>query len=515
MASISTDDRGNRRILFKDKDGNRKCVRIGKPPMRNAEEICRRIEALNACKIMNSSPDADLARWVRDISDDMADKLAAVGLTDKRKKANAIPTLAEYIPIHIASRPGIKKSTRRTFEVALKTAVASLGPDKRLDQITERDAATMMTKLVEEEGYSKAYASKCLRNMKAMYRTAAREKLVSESPFAFLKAGSQSNRERTVFIPGEWVHRLIDALPDYEWKLTVALARWGGLRTPSEPFALKWEHVLWDQNKIIIPCPKLEHLDGRDTRVIPIFPELKPFIDAAWDAAEPGATYLVPRLRELSGNVRTQLGKYIDRAGIEWPVGWKWTKKILDKDNNVKRIVHYWPRMWQQLRASRATELADHFPGHVCSAWMGHTEEIADKHYNSVIDEHFERATANPLKAARIQAQQPHATACNGMNDKKGGKGEASKSSEICISLHALASGCTTEHGIIVGPPGFEGPLSSPNKTSTFDASGSEGGAHSGARASDTRLQAILTAWPELPEHVKQSLYESVCEDAR
>ena len=45
-----------------------------------------------------------------------------------------------------------------------------------------------------------------------------------------------------------------------------------------------------------------------------------------------------------------------------------------------------------RLRASRATELADFFPSHVCAAWLGHTEKIADAFYRQVTDEHFTRA---------------------------------------------------------------------------------------------------------------------------
>ena len=97
-----------------------------------------------------------------------------------------------------------------------------------------------------------------------------------------------------------------------------------------------------------------------------------PYLDAARDAAEPGAVYLLPRLRTHSGNVGTMLRKYILRAGLQ-----------------------PWPRLMQNLRASRATELADQFPGDVASAWLGHTEEIANRHYRSVLDSHF--ATANEL----------------------------------------------------------------------------------------------------------------------
>lgn len=53
-----------------------------------------------------------------------------------------------------------------------------------------------------------------------------------------------------------------------------------------------------------------------------------------------------------------------------------------------------WPKLFQNLRATRATELADQFPSHVATAWLGHSERIADKHYRQVTDDHFEKASA-------------------------------------------------------------------------------------------------------------------------
>lgn len=70
--------------------------------------------------------------------------------------------------------------------------------------------------------------------------------------------------------------------------------------------------------------------------------------------------------------------------------------------------VEVWPKLWQNLRASRATELADAFPSHVCASWLGHTEAIADAHYRQTTDAHFARASGSD-KAKQIPKQQPRA----------------------------------------------------------------------------------------------------------
>ena len=61
-------------------------------------------------------------------------------------------------------------------------------------------------------GYSKAYIAKAFTVMKAMFRTAAREKLVDRNPFEYLMAGSQVNNARKQFIESDTVFKLIGTL---------------------------------------------------------------------------------------------------------------------------------------------------------------------------------------------------------------------------------------------------------------------------------------------------------------
>ena len=66
------------------------------------------------------------------------------------------------------------------------------------------------------------------------------------------------------------------ACPDAEWRLIVALARFGGIRIPSELVTLKWSDINWEEEKITIHSSKTEHHQGKGTRIIPLFPEIRP-----------------------------------------------------------------------------------------------------------------------------------------------------------------------------------------------------------------------------------------------
>ena len=45
-----------------------------------------------------------------------------------------------------------------------------------------------------------------------------------------------------------------------------------------------------------------------------------------------------------------------------------------------------WPKLWQNLRSSAATDFARSVPSHIAAAICGYTEEIAQEHYWTVED---------------------------------------------------------------------------------------------------------------------------------
>ena len=55
-----------------------------------------------------------------------------------------------------------------------------------------------------------------------------------------------------------------------------------------------------------------------------------------------------------------------------------------------------WPKLFQNMRASRATELVKDFPEHVVTAWMGHSKKIAQKHCLQVTEDDYKQASYSP-----------------------------------------------------------------------------------------------------------------------
>jgi hypothetical protein len=73
----------------------------------------------------------------------------------------------------------------------------------------------------------------------------------------------------------------------------------GWLRCPSETLSLRWPDIDWEREKVKITSPKTEHHPGRGSRATPLFPELGPYLEEAFEAADDGAEYIVMRYRHL------------------------------------------------------------------------------------------------------------------------------------------------------------------------------------------------------------------------
>jgi len=105
-------------------------------------------------------------------------------------------------------------------------------------------------------------------------------------------------------------------------------------------------------------------------------------VEEVFDAAEPGTKHVIAKRRLGSTNLRTQLERIIRRAGVE-----------------------QWPRLFQNLRASRETELTQHHPLHVVVAWIGNSAPIAAKHYLQLTDADFEKAVKGGAESGAVPVQ--------------------------------------------------------------------------------------------------------------
>ena len=410
MASVATEPGGRRRILFEAPDGKRKTLRLGKVSKRAADGVKDRVEQLLESLVFKRAMPADLAEWVAALPAKLANRMARVGLIPKPGERPAALTLNEHLADFFARRTDVKASTLAQWELAKGNLLAYFDATRPLASITAGEAADfarwLATAAARENDYAGATeglavntARKRVRLAKQFFADAVEHEKLARNPFAKLNGTVRGNRARDYFVTREEADKVLAQCPDDEWKLLLALARFGGLRCPSEVLALKWDDVNWAENRMLVRSPKTEHHEGKESRLVPLFAELRPYLDAVWFGPdESHGEHVITRYRDPGVNLRTQLCRIVKRAGLK-----------------------PWPKLWQNLRATRATELANEFPGHVAAAWLGHSERIADEHYRQVTSEHFELATT-PKKAAQNPAQSMHEMPCRESHEAGGAR---------------------------------------------------------------------------------------------
>ncbi|MCI0675725.1 MAG: tyrosine-type recombinase/integrase [Phycisphaerales bacterium] len=380
MASITSESNGRKTIQFVGSDDKRRSIRLGKVSMKQAEAVKVKVEDLEAAVLTGAALSRETAQWLTEVDDDLRDKLAAVGLVERRERA----TLAGFIDDYTSGRTDVKQSTRTVYARARRYLVEYFGESKPLRDITPGDADSWRLHLLDQ-GLAENTVRRSCGLAKQLFRAAIRRRLIQDNPFADLEVTVGSNKDRLYFVSLDESRKVFEACPDAEWRLIFGLARYGGLRIPSELMPLRWSDINWEKGCFTVTSPKTERHEGGESRIVPIFSELRPYLLEAFEKADEGAEFCISRYRNPTQNLRTELKRIIKRAGLKC-----------------------WPKLWQNLRSTRETELADQFPVHVVTAWIGNSVQVAKKHYLQVTNEHFAKATRE-TEAVQNPVQQPAA----------------------------------------------------------------------------------------------------------
>lgn len=365
-------------------DRRRREVRLGAIGKTARDEILNHANRLESAYRLGVAPEDTTQLWADNKLDPaIRERFAEWGLLNAinpRLSTDAGRLLGPFLDAYIAERTDLKPGTVTNYRQARRLLVQHFGEFQTLRAITPADAdrfkrwlATIVVKR-DNDGHPAKYMapatiSKHIKRTRTIFKTAVRDRLLTENPFADLKAGTEANKDRHFFVDAATTAAVFKAIGDdnHDWRLIFAFARYAGMRCPSEVTAIKWSDVLFDQGKIRIDSSKT------GVRYCPIFPELRPHLESA--AADREKDLIMGRqcIRGYSAdsNLGTQLQRYIRRAGLE-----PWEKTFIN------------------LRSTRRTELQADWPSHVVDTWLGHSTRTAEKHYLQTTENHFKAAAA-------------------------------------------------------------------------------------------------------------------------
>lgn len=402
MASLTKDKAGKWRLIFyRDKLRRETTFKANKL---NAERIKLIVER-RLDQLTTGEADRELARMLKNLPDDLRSILERIGLYETASRRN---TLQDLVDAFCHANDNVKPRTILNRQAVINNLITFFGQPRQVESITQKEADEFYHWMRNESrqvgdgtALKPATYLRRIKTVKSIFALAVRYKWIDENPFAHIKGGNATDESRFYFISTENARKIYDACPNAFWRLVWAFARWGGLRMRSEFPLLRWDGILWDMNKITVYEPKKTRKgEALKTRFIPIFPEIRDALNEAWELTQPGDVYL------SDFYARMRFGKKPEQNG-------KWNPTTTLEKIIIRAGIQPWGKLLQNCRATRETELAETFPIHAVTAWIGNTTNIAQKHYLQIRDEYFHNAAGGESMLHDSSDTEPNNTTPN------------------------------------------------------------------------------------------------------
>ncbi len=366
--------------------GRRRTITLGEVDKTQAQEWMGLIVRLHDCYERKLRPDQATRLQRSALPASLQKGLQSVGLQET-SRVLSVADLCHYITTEMTG----SKSTLIKRQNVAANLIAHFGPDRPIDAILPGDADEFRRWLAREGGrgstptLARATVSRRCAMAKSWFQTAIRKGWLRQNPFEDQKRESEANETRTHFVARDVIDRLFEGCADPHFRLVLALARYGGLRIPSEVAGLRWEWFDWDRQVMHVRAPKTKHLENKGIRTVPIFPEIRPHLECVWELAPAGAVEVFESISCKSSTLTNRLHTLCRNCHVD-----------------------PWGKPWQNMRSTRETELVEAFPIHVATAWIGNSVAVASKHYLQVTKEHYDAALVEP-RAANSHSETPRA----------------------------------------------------------------------------------------------------------
>ncbi len=335
---------------------------------KDADESKLHVEHLIDCAENKRPPVPPTLAWVDTLSDEQRQKLATANLIKLTTQVQPI-TLGKFVESYFLSLDA-KKSTKTFYGHTRKRLLEYFAPDTPITSVTAMQAREFRSWLTlsnkRDKKVKKPLSEATLRRRiglcKQIFQQAFEDGLIDRNPFRKLVSSNKANKERQQYIEIGQFNKVLASAQTPHWRSILVLARVAALRCPSELAGLLWSEVDFARKVVVVHSPKTEHHEGREKRVIPLFPAVEKELLALREDSD-GSDRVFPTIT-LETNLRTHVLRILQRAQVK-----------------------PWPKLMQNLRASGATDMARKLPAHVATAICGHTVEVAIKSYWQVTDD--------------------------------------------------------------------------------------------------------------------------------
>lgn len=384
--------------LSKGENKNRPKIALGTCTLSDARTAQANIESLIVANRTGRDLSVKLLSWIDKLPDDTRLRLERLGLIEPAGGSRW--TVDAFVQDYINRRTDVKEPTRRKWRDVESKLVAFFRGDN-VGDVTVNQAKNFRVHLQTTCGLSENSIRRQIGICRQFFNAAVDAEIIVKNPFRGQAVSVRANKARFFYVTAEMAQKVLGACPDAQWRLIFGLTRFGGLRCPSEVLRLKWQDVDFEHDRFTVHASKTAHHADSGIRTVPMFPELKPLFQDAFDNAPDGSVYCIEKTRDTTVNLRTQMKRIIKRAGLD-----------------------EWPKLFQNCRSTRETELFKSTQGNIKAVceWIGNSPEVAMNHYAQLTDADMKEAAEKAVILKGLnRGLFSDETECNGVQDENKG----------------------------------------------------------------------------------------------
>ncbi len=359
--------------------GNRKYKICGFTNKRQAERTGEKIDLI--VRSQGGSFPAEVLEWLEKLDDRNYNKLVKTGIIAPRVKPGTLKELVEMF----TTDKTVKQTTINNRKTVGKHLFAFFGESTPVASINQEQAIKF--DLAMKERLAPASWGREVKEVKRFFARAVDMEWIKNNPFGKLKGNNSTNKSRFYYVTPEESEKILGACSSAKLRLVFCLARYGGLRIPSELKFIKWSDIdVINGDRFIIRVPKATSKKDQEsgnfaTRPVPLFPELRKAFREYWESLRVGAPDLIFPKCPTGQAFKHRFERIFDSIGLPM-----------------------WGKFFQNMRSTRDTELRKvfHYPEQDVNLWIGHTKKVALNHYMQTSENLFLEASQ---KATPIESQ--------------------------------------------------------------------------------------------------------------
>ncbi|MEM6473338.1 MAG: site-specific integrase [Planctomycetota bacterium] len=297
-------------------DGKRHRLSLAELDERQAGDAKEHIEHLIAQSKRDKPPSETTAIWLDSLPSKLHDRLAVLELVEPRRRVESPRTIIAFMRAYISERTDWKKP--QNYTQAVGHLKKWLKTDVPINALTKGDIERWkrwMTTDTQGPKLAENTAGQNIKRCRQMMRQALDDGLANVNPFAGIKIDLSSDRTKNRYLSTSDTNAILEACPDQEWRVIVALCRIAGLRGPSEITPLKWSDISWERGRFTVTSPKTKRY-GKATRVVPLFEELRKELTDLLEIKGHSSPFVITRYRDSTTSLSTRFNAICVRAGV-------------------------------------------------------------------------------------------------------------------------------------------------------------------------------------------------------